>query len=58
MHVERRALVTALRRAVHSDKLLPLDVAYRYCELAGLPRDALDVDIDASLPRATFAGKL
>jgi hypothetical protein len=35
-------LARALRRLVFTDKLLTLEQAYRYCDLAGIPRRALE----------------
>lgn len=36
------AILRALRRAVHTDKLLSREAAYRYLDLQGIPRNALD----------------
>lgn len=38
----REELARALRRLVYTDKLLTLEQAHRYCDLAGIPRRALD----------------
>ena len=35
-------LARALRRAVHSLRLLSIEEARRYCDLVGLPRSVLD----------------
>ncbi len=39
---DEAALVRALRRLVRTDKLLTIEDAYRYCDLTGIPRRALD----------------
>lgn len=35
-------LARALRRLVYTDKLLTIEQAYRYCDIAGLPRRVLE----------------
>lgn len=32
----------ALRRLVYTDKLLTVEQAYRYCDIAGIPRRLLE----------------
>lgn len=37
-------VVRALRRLVYTDKLLSLEDAFRYCDVAGIPREAITKD--------------
>lgn len=36
------AIIRALRRAVYTDKMLSLEAAWRYLDLHGIPREALN----------------
>lgn len=42
--IEPLQVVRALRRLVYTDKLLTLDDAFRYCDVAGIPREAITKD--------------
>lgn len=37
-------VVRALKRLVYTDKLLTLEDAFRYCDVAGLPRASITKD--------------
>lgn len=39
--VDQTALIRALRRLVYTDKLLPLEMAWAYCDIVGIPRNAV-----------------
>ncbi|GEM_PF-4539850 len=42
MAPDQASIVRALRSLVFTDKLLKIEDAWRYLDLLGLPRDALD----------------
>lgn len=39
---EQAELVRILRRLVHTDRLLSLEAAWRYCDIVGIPRKLIE----------------
>lgn len=42
--MESAPVVRALKRLVYTDKLLTMEDAFRYCDVAGIPREAITKD--------------